>query len=228
MKTIKINQAIIEQACRANLHPSPTSDLSSKKKPTERFREICREIVPNWQDREDHRDVLNDIYRWCIKVKGNLDPNKGLWLFGNIGTGKSTLLAIIKEFCKEYRGQYYSLEYKSYKPYTYRITNVIDVCGAYQRDGYNGIDTYVNGQCQAFDEIGSESIPTGHFGTAENVMQYILQRRYDHYKSADTYITHATSNLSPEQIIERYGERIYDRCREMFNFVPMLGASFRG
>lgn len=189
---------------------------------------MAKEIEPNWYARDDHKMVINNIFNWCIKVKGNLDINKGLWLFGNIGTGKSTLLAIVKEFCKEYRGQYYSLEYKAYKPYTYRITNVIDVCGAYQRDGYNGIDIFVNGQCQAFDEIGSESIPMGHFGTAENVMQYILQRRYDHYKSADTYITHATSNLSPEQIIERYGERIYDRCREMFNFVPILGASFRG
>lgn len=226
MKTLKLNQVIVE-GCKPSCRPSLNLDLSiSELKKI--FVEVAREIESNWYARDDHRAVINDIFNWCIKAKGNLDINKGLWLYGNIGTGKSTMLAIVKKFCKMYRGQYYNLEHKSYMAYTYRITNVKDVCSAYQSDGYNGIDTFTNGQCQAFDEVGSESIPTGNFGTVENVMQYIFQRRYDHYKSADTYITHATSNLSPEQIIERYGERIYDRCREMFNFVPMLGASFRG
>ncbi len=53
------------------------------------------------------------------------------------------------------------------------------------------------------------------FHLVENV-QYILQRRYD-LRFGD--FTHITSNLSPDQIADVYGEHIYDRCMEMFNFM---------
>lgn len=143
------------------------------------------------------------------------------------------MLKIIREFCKYVRPPYYSEEYRLNLPYSFRISNAIEVCGFFSKEGYAGIDTFIDAQNQAFDEIGSESVPTGYYGTAENVFQYILQRRYD--KGFGRFQdTHVTSNLTPRdpmtgenQIVERYGERIWDRCREMFNFVPMMGATWR-
>ena len=55
-------------------------------------------------------------------------------------------------------------------------------------------------------------------------MQYIFQRRYD---SRNNQFTHVTSNYTPEQIAEYYGARIYDRFKEMFNFVALRGKTFR-
>ena len=151
-------------------------------------------------------------------VETPLELHKGLWLWGNIGTGKSTMLEIIKDFCKIVRPK------QNGWAYSFRINNVIDVCSDFSVGGYGAIKTYIDSNRQAFDEIGSETIPTGHYGTGENVMQYILQRRYDRRFSS---FTHATSNISPGDIKQLYGARIYDRCREMFNFVEMRGKSFR-
>lgn len=233
-KAEQISADMCQRAYEQNCHRSQDVDLSTQT--TEQlkwqFVEKAREVCPQWQVRADQREVINDIFRWCLRLDGNLDPNKGLWLYGNIGTGKSTMLRIIRAFCRGVR-TYYSEKYQLQMPYTFRIANAIDVCSSFSKGGYAGIDEFINGQCQAFDELGSESIPTGYYGTAENVFQYIFQRRYDVFQMKDL-ITHVSTNISPQdpytgqnQIIDRYGERIWDRCREMFNFVPYMGATWR-
>lgn len=180
------------------------------------------------------KPVLNDIHRWCLMRKGPYDPDKGLWLWGDIGTGKSTMLEIIRRYCNRVRPLRRYREYESMTvarglcseawPYGFRITNASYVAGLFARDGYPGIEPYILNCRQAFDEVGREAIPTGYFGNMENVFQYIFQRRYD-LRYAD--FTHVTSNLRPEQIADVYGDHIYDRCLEMFNFVEMSGESWR-
>lgn len=183
------------------------------------FLETARVVCPEFQLRNDLKQPIVDIFYWCIMAnEKNLNPHKGLWLWGNIGTGKTTMLEIVRRFCQLVR------PYEKGFPYSFRTTNALEVCGEYSKNGHNGIATYIESERQAFDELGSESIPTGYYGTPMNVFQYILQRRYDNrYKS----FTHVTTNLSKEQVKSHYGERIYDRCKEMFNFVEMGGRTWR-
>lgn len=198
------------------------------------FVETCRYICPRFKITEEMKPLLNDIHRWCLMLDGKYDPNKGLWLWGDIGTGKSTMLEIVREYCQRVRPPQRYRESESIDvvkrlhrdlwPYSFRITNASYVAGIFARDGYPGIEQYIINCRQAFDEIGRECIPTGYFGNMENVFQYIFQRRYD-VRHGD--FTHVTSNLRPEQIGGVYGDHIYDRCFEMFNFVEMSGASWR-
>ena len=74
------------------------------------------------------------------------------------------------------------------------------------------------------DELGREPRPAKYFGTELNVIQFVLQLRYDHRRDS---VTHITTNLKPEDIAQYYGEYIADRCREMFNFIEFKGASLR-
>ena len=37
----------------------------------------------------------------------------------------------------------------------------------------SGIRQYIDSPRQAFDELGSETVPTGRYGNFENVMQYM-------------------------------------------------------
>lgn len=177
------------------------------------------------------KPLLNDITRWCLMLDGKYDPKKGLWLWGDIGTGKSTMLQIVEIYCKIMRkpARYRKTNYpRELRPdawsYGFRITNASVVAGTFAKEGYPGIEEYIINCRQAFDEVGRECIPTGFFGNMENVFQYIFQRRYD-LRFGD--FTHVTSNLSPEQVGEVYGDHIYDRCFEMFNFVQMSGESWR-
>lgn len=195
------------------------------------FLEVCKTICPKFQIRDSMKPLLNDIVRWCLMLDGKLDPDKGLWLWGDIGTGKSTMLEIVRDYCHMVRRPVCYREKDNPRTmrrdpwaYSFRITNASYVAGMFAKEGYPGIEEYITSCRQAFDEVGRECIPTGFFGNMENVFQYIFQRRYD-IRRGD--FTHVTSNLAPEQIGEIYGDHIYDRCFEMFNFVQMSGESWR-
>lgn len=196
-----------------------------------KFLEVCIAICPTFRIADSMKQLLNDLVRWCLMLDGKLDPDKGLWLWGDIGTGKSTMLEIIREYCRMVRRPVCYRETddprvmrKDPLAYSFRISNASYVAGMFAKEGYPGIEKYISTCRQAFDEVGRECIPTGFYGNMENVFQYIFQRRYD-IRRGD--FTHVTSNLAPEQIGEIYGDHIYDRCFEMFNFVQMSGESWR-
>lgn len=225
-----------QKICARNSLPNQDVDLSKIDDYKRLFMNVARKVCPLFVVREEYKPIYNDIVLYCLMADGNLNPRKGLWLWGDIGTGKTTLLNIVREFCSVVRpadsdGQRYS----------FRITNAIDVCAQFADKGYGGIETYIGSapekyigmyninlsiSRQAFDEIGSEARITQHYGCAENVFQYILQRRYERHDGVDN-ITHATTNLELGQIKDEYGARIHDRCKEMFNFVALRGKTFR-
>lgn len=206
-------------ALRPEWHRSPDVGLSKINDLKRLFFRTARNICPDWQVAGEHRYAINDIFRWCLELDGNLDCNKGLWLWGNNGTGKTTMLKIIKDFCRKIgkrdaKGNIYS----------FRIVNVPEVCGIYEDKGRKGLSEFVTLPCQAFDELGAEETLTGHFGNPINVMQYILMGRYDRrYEN----FTHVTTNLEQSDLLKRYGPRVYDRCKEMFNFVYLGGKTYR-
>lgn len=214
----------------AELSPNAASrDVTKAEKI--KFVEVCKSICPDFRIAEDMKPLLNDLTRWCLMLDGKYDPNKGLWLWGSIGSGKSTMLEIIRDYCHIVRPLACYRDSENPKlmrserwRYSFRITNASYVAGMFAHDGYPGIEEYISSCRQAFDDVGRECIPTGYFGNMENVFQYIIQRRYD-IRRGD--FTHVTSNLAPEQIGDVYGDHIYDRCLEMFNFVEMSGASWR-
>lgn len=179
----------------------------------------ARGICPTWEVAPEHREAVNAIFEWCMDIPGKLDLSKGLWLWGNNGTGKTTLLRIVKEFCREIRKRDSRGDI-----YGFRIVNVPELCGIYESKGRKGIEEYIVTSRQAFDELGAEETLTGHFGTPLNVMQYILMGRYDRRFGG---VTHVTTNLTLEDVKARYGDRIYDRCKEMFNIVYLGGKTYR-
>ena len=73
------------------------------------------------------------------------------------------------------------------------------------------------------DDLGHED-PITTFGQTRDVIEEILLDRH-HYKQ----ITHATTNKDPELLKVRYGNRVYDRLKEMFNIIPFdySGTSMR-
>lgn len=184
-----------------------------------RFMEVAQRVCPGFEIAPADKPRVNEIFMWCIEhPDSKLDLNRGLWLWGNIGTGKSTMLKVIKEFCK-------AIDKRDSKGdlYGFRISDAIEISAEYQRGGYEAVQTYIDSNRQAFDEVGAET-PTMHYGKEEDTMRYILQRRYD-YRHRN--FTHVTSNLALDQIADVYGSRVYDRCNEMFNFVHFEGYSKR-
>lgn len=216
-----------QNACAQSSLPRQVADLSRISSYKFLFMEIAREVCPQFVVREEYKPIFNDIVLYCLNAGGNLSPRKGLWIWGDIGTGKTTLLHIIRNYCALVRPVD-----SDGTTYGFCINNAIDVCSKFASKGYEGLSFYVTSERddnisrQAFDELGSEARIMQHYGCVENVFQYILQRRYEKHDGINN-ITHVTTNLTPKQIADNYGPRIYDRCKEMFNFIAMMGKTFR-
>lgn len=165
---------------------------------------------------DDNRSILNNLYYYAHGY-GDLDPKKGIFFYGEPGTGKSTLMKILAEYQRVLGNGFKCVNCASVAAYfaSYGIDSLNEHTW---NDGYKGINPVERG----FDELGRETLPAKHYGNEVNVMQHIFQIRYDMKVK-----THATTNLSLEEVEQKYGSHIYDRAIEMFNFIEVNGESFR-
>lgn len=157
-----------------------------------------------------------------IKTKNIPSFDKGLFIVGDFGTGKSAMLASIVNVLNSNRelnilavnAQKVIHEYES-------LENSQNKKGFFCK--------YSNGQI-LFDDILTEDI-ANNYGT-KNVFKELLEVRYDN--QAKTYII---CNYDPkfprdvekalDQFLLKYGGRVYDRLFEMFNIIEFQGKSIR-
>ena len=78
-----------------------------------------------------------------------------------------------------------------------------------------------------FDDLGTESTNSKHYGNNAMVMEEILMERYELFVEHGVK-THITTNLMRGEDLEQiYGTRIRSRIREMFNIIDMPGQDRR-
>ncbi len=142
----------------------------------------------------------------------HIDLRKGIMLAGPVGCGKTSLMHLMK--CLLAPRHRYCI-----KP----ARNVaIDFC----REGYEVIIRYTRLSFNpythkpisfCFDDVGLE-VMGDFFKTECNTMAEILLSRYDYFQQQQM-LTHITTNLSAQEIQDRYGQRVRSRMREMFNLI---------
>jgi DNA replication protein DnaC len=166
---------------------------------------------------QDNREILEQIaYYFAEDPRFTGDHMKGVLLYGAVGVGKSELMRFFSRNQKQ----------------SFILVPCRHVEVAYAKDGDEGVgihctvrirgagatDPYGHrelGTC--FDDLGTEPIVTKYYGTDKSVMTEVILNRYD--MQMDFRQTHITTNLSADQLRERYGTRATDRMREMFNFI---------
>ena len=160
-------------------------------------------------------EVLPNLVRYLI-----LDPTcdwplqKGLMFSGSIGSGKTLLMDAMHIFAEAV-----PVPYRRFK-----IIRTVELADKVRQD-VNVIEDYSRGD-YCFDDFGQEPREIHHFGERISVMDRIIGRRYERFCYGKA-VTHITTNLSPNEIVEVYGSRVADRMREMFTPVPLNGASRR-
>ncbi|TAG40622.1 MAG: AAA family ATPase [Cytophagia bacterium] len=163
---------------------------------------------------QENAQVINLLSHYFAGIDCQLNPMKGILLYGNIGTGKTTLMRLMQE-----------------APHaSFAIESAQEIINEYAADGVQVIEKYSRliynnntasryfgnreiGLC--IDDIGTET-EAANFGNRKNVVAEILSMRYAQLHGPTT---HLTTNLTPAELKEAYGARIYDRLREMFNVV---------
>lgn len=185
---------------------------------TETFRRVIYEVCPNFQITDENRTILNEMYKYTNGGSKVLDSSKGLWFWGDIGTGKSTLMKILAEVQRtDNRG--------------FKCVNCSELATKFAAFGLEALNESTFNEVlstnpveRGFDEVGREPIPAKHFGNDLNVMQYIFGMRYELRNSVKT---HVTTNVKKESVPILYGDYIFDRLNEMFNFIEVRGGSKR-
>lgn len=140
----------------------------------------------------------------------NISLNKGILLSGPIGSGKTSLISLMK--------------YLTPAEHKFFVKPCRDISFEFIQDGYQIIHKYSKGKLYesepktiCFDDLGTEN-NLKYYGNECNVMAEILLSRYDIY-TAKKIQTHITTNLSASEIETHYGNRVRSRLREICNLI---------
>lgn len=144
--------------------------------------------------------------------------NKGIWLAGNFGSGKTQIIQAYREVMKVANKATVGFKTCNEMNEAYLKQDLF----THKRAGMDGIKTFANRFDRTeriFDDLGEEETTLKDYGNKICIMAHILSERYKGAK--DGCITHITTNLTKKQIGEDYGGRIESRIFEMFNFIHL-------
>ncbi|WP_228410907.1 AAA family ATPase [Chryseobacterium taklimakanense] len=172
---------------------------------------------------DDERGIIFGLLAWflndeLVAEEMGIDLRKGILLSGPIGCGKTTLMKIMRQMPFNRRN--------------YSVISSREIVSEFMLNGYEVLETYSRGILRdhhrhpknfCFDDLGAETT-SKYFGNECNVMAEILLTRYDLYKDQGI-ITHATTNLTADELEATYGNRLRSRMREMFNLFGYDGTS---
>jgi DNA replication protein DnaC len=153
-------------------------------------------------------DVVQEVRRYVRDIERKLDAGQGLWLMGDVGTGKTTLAMIVSKAARDAGRSVaiYSLP---------RLLNLIR--GAIEtEDGMVGfLERLAAVDLLHIDDLG-----------VENTTEWVLEQLYSivNTRYEDERAMIVTTNLRYEELIDQLGERTVSRLVAICgNGLPLYG-----
>jgi DNA replication protein DnaC len=176
-------------------------------------------------------EVYHKLARYFIGEFGELgdyDLKKGIYLYGDVGRGKTFLLECLSKMCSAIEIRFENAN----KPFTSRrfaMATVKEiVLEMARKKSVEALDKYSKGNL-LIDDLGNEKDHGDTqkiYGNEYDTIGEVITQRYRYFKQHGA-ITHATSNLLPSEWKKAYGTRVEDRMYDMFNLVFLDGESKR-
>lgn len=169
---------------------------------------------------EANRTTLNGLFYYFNGNTGTFDINKGIYMFGNFGCGKTSLFGLFSKYLSIYF---------PFSEYGFGNVSVEEIVDEYKKNNLTEKFVISENSNQpiryCFHEIGKE-INEKYYGTDINqVLNSLMMRRYEIFQKYGT-VTHVTSNFHPREL-KCFDDAVKDRMKQMFNFVEWKGDSFR-
>lgn len=177
-------------------------------------------VVPQFNVSDNLIKPISDLTKYFLGIEGNLSLNKGLYLYGDYGVGKSTLMIIFRQFLA-------SNWIGSGNGFT--VTSIEDIIRHYKTEG--NLDKYVDNPDDPY-RPGARHLLINEYGgllkdkvygvDSQQIIDSLIKIRYDLFQ-CEHKLTHITSNYPPISD----NDAINDRLIEMFNIVQIKGKSLR-
>ncbi len=177
-----------------------------------RYRGVSFERPPVPEIARVAPEQVQAVRRYVGEIGANLDAGRGLWLMGDVGTGKTTLAMIVSKAALDAGRSVaiYSLP---------RLLNLIR--GAIETEA--GMVGFLE-RLAAVDLLHIDDLGV------ENTTEWVLEQLYSivntRYEDERTMIV--TTNLSYEQLVDQLGERTVSRLVAICgDFLPLYGEDDR-
>ena len=145
-------------------------------------------------------------------------PKQGIMLAGNVGNGKTTLIQALKATIKIAKMQGW---FENDAQTGLRITDARDIAKLVAINPQE-FDAIRRTALLAIDDMGKEPAEVLDYGNAYNPVIELMECRYN-----EQLFTIISTNLTPKQVREKYGNRIADRFNEMMNVIAFVHDTYR-
>jgi DNA replication protein DnaC len=201
--------------CRAQrLKRGRVRGVASAIPPRYRGVSFDRPPVSDMARQAETRDAVGRVRTFIDDLDSNLDAGKGLWLFGDTGTGKTTLAMLVSKAATE-------------KGHSVAIYSLPKLLARIRRtyDEEAGSDSYG----AFFERLTSvDLLHIDDFG-AEKRSDWVLEQLYalvnERYEDERSIML--TTNLTVDKLEDQIGKRTVSRLTETCEQVPLFGADRR-
>ncbi|HEY4427282.1 MAG TPA: ATP-binding protein [Solirubrobacteraceae bacterium] len=157
-------------------------------------------------------DQIRSVRRYVRAIEETLDSGRGLWIQGDVGTGKTTLAMLVSKAALDAGRSVaiYSLP---------RLLNLLRESMDSQQGKLDFMDRLTAVDLLHIDDLG-----------AENQTDWVLEQLYSivnaRYEAERAIV--ATTNLMPDELSERLGARTVSRLVEICgDLIPLFGEDKR-
>jgi DNA replication protein DnaC len=157
-------------------------------------------------------DQIRSVRRYVRAIEENLDRGRGLWIQGDVGTGKTTLAMLVSKAALDAGRSVaiYSLP---------RLLNLLRESMDSEKGMVDFMDRLTAVDLLHLDDLG-----------AENSSDWVLEQLYSivnaRYEAEQAIV--ATTNLMPDELSERLGARTVSRLVEICgDLLPLFGEDKR-
>ena len=186
---------------------------STKQINCDMFLDSARKIYPGFVTDNDNRNVIDMLIGYISGQNVKLDPDKGIFLHGLVGCGKTILIKALL----------------TAKDSRYLFVTSRQIRDEYLVSGINAIWPYRGKSFLIIDDIGLEG-SSKHFGNELSAVNEVILDRYEFWQGINkdkNCLTFLTSNCTAKDLHEIYGERFTSRLREMCNDIYLPGGDRR-
>lgn len=196
---------------------------------------LGRKIIPDFTIDASNKFVYENLGRWltadssmlALSPEGSIIPgdvNKGIYLCGSTGTGKTTCILLTRMLASIVRPSY-QIGGSRMEGLLLKTVSANSICNRFAMQGNSSIEEFITATVLNIEDLGTEPMETVYMGNRVSVLKTILEERAD----LPAKITCITSNLNPfgKDFQSKYGNRVVSRIPQMCNLIYLNGKDKR-